>query len=323
MRSVGLLRKLAWMVPVFTLSVGAAAGDMVRMKSGASLSGSILTETENQVILDVGYTVLVIPRDKVESLQKGDSAPMLGKPDPSEIQVRSGDLYYTYEEPRPQTDVKTLVREVGEAVVQVKTPGGLGSGFFINEDGHLITNFHVIEKEHEIRVEVYHKVDEKLVRKTYDDVRIVAMNKFDDLALLKVEDEDKPEFKAVPLGNIDLLEAGEVVFAIGSPLGLERTVTQGILSARNRLILGDLYLQTNTQINPGNSGGPLFNRSGEVIGVNNMKLTSGEGLGFAIPVARLIYFLKNQDAFAYNLDNPAAPFVYGDPPVRPSDTGKN
>lgn len=287
------------------------------MSAGSSLSGRILAETDSQIVFDVGYTVLVIPKDKVDSIRRGDTPEVIESTSDVPIRVDENDLYFRYTEARPLTDLKTLVQEVGEAVVQVKTPGGLGSGFFIREDGHLITNFHVIEKEQEIRVEVYHRIQDKLVRKTYRDVRIVAMNKFDDLALLKVEDADRPDFKAVPLGDLDLIDAGELVFAIGSPLGLERTVTQGILSARNRLIMGDLYLQTNTQINPGNSGGPLFNKSGEVVGVNNMKLTSGEGLGFAIPVTRLIYFLKNQDAFAYNLDNPVTPYVYGDPPQKP------
>ena len=313
MRLVCLLVCLAFTFPQSFLQ---AAEDEIRMKAGATISGDILTQTETHVIIDLGYTVLVVPREKIDVIRVGDNAPQLREPDPSSVRIEVNDLYFTLKEPPPAMDVRTQVQEVGEAVVQVKTPGGLGSGFFIREDGHLITNFHVIEKEHEIRVEVYHKVADKLVRHTYKDVRIVAMNKFDDLALLKVDDEDRPEFKAVPLGNLDLIEAGELVFAIGSPLGLERTVTQGILSAKNRLITGNLYLQTNTQINPGNSGGPLFNKHGEVIGVNNMKLTSGEGLGFAIPVARLIYFLKNQDAYAYNLDNPVTPFVYGDAPVR-------
>src|SRR5439155_9048893 len=110
------------------------------------------------------------------------------------------------------------------------------------------------------------------------------MNKFVDLALLRVEDKDAPLFSWALLGESDALAVGERVFAIGSPLGLERTVTEGILSTKTREMQGELYLQTTAQINPGNSGGPLFNMGGEVIGVTNMKITFGEGLGFAIPV---------------------------------------
>ena len=176
-----------------------------------------------------------------------------------------------------------LVNQIGEAVVQVRTPSGLGSGFFLNEDGFLITNFHVIEGETQISVEVYHQKDGQLDRKTYKQVRIIALNKFADLALLKVEDKDAPRFKSVPLGSADALSVGERVFAIGSPLGLERTVTEGILSTKTREVGGVLYLQTTAQINPGNSGGPLFNLSGEVVGVTNMKVSAGEGLGLRHP----------------------------------------
>src|SRR5207247_3952067 len=94
------------------------------------------------------------------------------------------------------------------------------------------------------------------------------------------------------------LAVGELVFSIGSPLGLERTVTEGIVSTKTREFQGSLYLQTTAQINPGNSGGPLFNMRGEVIGVTNMKLAFGEGVGFAIPVDAVKYFLNHRDSFA-------------------------
>jgi serine protease Do len=216
--------------------------------------------------------------------------------------------------------VRELVNQIGEAVVQVRTPSGLGSGFFLNEDGFLITNFHVIEGETQISVEVYHQTDGQLDRKTYKQVRIMALNKFADLALLKVDDKDAPRFKSVPLGSADVLSVGESVFAIGSPLGLERTVTEGILSTKTREMGGVLYLQTTAQINPGNSGGPLFNLSGEVIGVTNMKVSSGEGLGFAIPVESVKFFLDHRDAFAYSNDNPGNPYRYLDPPSRTRHT---
>jgi serine protease Do len=186
----------------------------------------------------------------------------------------------------------------------------------INDDGYLITNFHVIEGETQISVEVYHVKDGQLERKVYKQVRIVAMNKFQDLALLRVEDKEAPKFAWVQLGDSDTLAVGERVFAIGSPLGLERTVTEGIVSTKTRQFQGDLYVQTTAQINPGNSGGPLFNLRGEVVGVTNMKLTFGEGLGFAIPVDNVKYFLKYRDAYAYDTDNPSNPFRYLEPPSR-------
>jgi serine protease Do len=212
--------------------------------------------------------------------------------------------------------VSELVKQIGEAVVQVRTPEGLGSGFFINADGYLITNFHVIEGETEISVEVYRQADGQLDRETFKQVKIIAINKFHDLALLHIEDKNAPKFKYVTLGNSDALTVGDSVFAIGSPLGLERTVTSGILSTKTRELEGELYLQTSTQINPGNSGGPLFNLAGEVVGVTNMKITFGEGLGFAIPAELVRNFLDHRDAFAYSADNPNNPYRYLDPPSR-------
>jgi serine protease Do len=93
-------------------------------------------------------------------------------------------------------------------------------------------------------------------------------------------------------------------------------VTSGILSTKTRELEGELYLQTTAQINPGNSGGPLFNMAGEVIGVTNMKIMFGEGLGFAIPVELVKNFLDHRDAFAYSTDNPNNPFRYLEPPSR-------
>ena len=179
-----------------------------------------------------------------------------------------------------------------------------------------MTNFHVIEGETQISVEVYQQKNGVLDRKTYKQVRIVAINKFEDMALLKIEDKDMAKFKYVLMGNADVMAVGERVFAIGSPLGLERTVTEGILSTKTRQLAGELYLQTTTQINPGNSGGPLFNMSGEVIGITNMKITFGEGLGFAIPVESVKFFLDHRDAYAYSNDNPSNPYHYLEPPSR-------
>jgi serine protease Do len=295
-----------------------AAADTIQLKDKAAVTGNILAEKPDEVIVDVGYTVLVVPRSSIASISKTDSAP----PQTSAVtnSVASVNVppqfYYSTLLVSPARDVSSLVKQIGEAVVQVRTPEGLGSGFFINADGYLITNFHVIEGETEISVEVYHQKDGQLDRETYKQVKIIAINKFHDLALLKIEDKDAPKFKFITLGNSDALSVGDSVFAIGSPLGLERTVTQGILSTKTRELEGELYLQTSTQINPGNSGGPLFNLAGEVVGVTNMKITFGEGLAFAIPVELVKSFLDHRDAFAYATDNPNTPYRYLEPPSR-------
>jgi serine protease Do len=302
--------------------------DTIQLKDKAAVVGTVLAEKHDQVAVDIGYTVLVIPRNQISKISKTDSAvnatKSVAKPapepetkpeNPTFTDLKPG-FYSGSNKPLPARTVRDLVNQLGEAVVQVRTPGGLGSGFIINEDGFLMTNFHVIEGETQISVEVYLQSGGELERKTYKQVRIIAINKFADLALLKIDEKDAPKFKYVLLGSADALAVGEGVFAVGSPLGLERTVTEGILSTKTRQMAGELYLQTTAQINPGNSGGPLFNLRGEVIGVTNMKITFGEGLGFAIPVEAVKFFLDHREAFAYSNDNPSNAYRYLEPPSR-------
>ena len=317
----------------FCVGARAVTADMIQLKDNATVTGKILTEKRDQVAIDIGYTVLVIPRSDIEKISRGEASmpaaknnrsskpaapPVESKPAAAApvLAPFTAGFYSANNRAMPEKTVRELVNQLGEAVVQVRTPSGLGSGFIINEDGFLVTNFHVIEGETQISVAVYHMRDGQLEPKVYKEVRIVAVNKFQDMALLKIDDKDAPKFKYVLLGSADKLAVGESVFAIGSPLGLERTVTEGILSTKTREFEGSLYLQTTAQINPGNSGGPLFNLRGEVVGVTNMKITFGEGLGFAIPVEAVKNFLNHRDAFAYDNDNPSNPYRYLEPPSR-------
>jgi serine protease Do len=299
-------------------------GDTLELKDKAAITGNIIAEKNDHIAVDVGYTILMVPRTAItkvvtassekesssaEDLKRANTTP------PANVALEKT-FYSNPGALRQERTVRELVAKLGEAVVQVRTPGGLGSGFFINEEGYLITNFHVIEGETQISIEVYHTAKGQLERTNYKQVRIIAMNKYADLALLKVDDKEAPKFSWVLLGESDALAVGDRVFAIGSPLGLERTVTEGILSTKTRQMQGEIYLQTTTQINPGNSGGPLFNLKGEVVGVTNMKITFGEGLGFAIPIEAVKYFLDHREAFAYDNDNPSNPYRYLEPPRR-------
>ncbi|PWU08205.1 MAG: peptidase S1 [Verrucomicrobia bacterium] len=319
-----MLRKL--FLPLLVVLAFACAGgraETIQLKDKAAVIGKILAEKHDQVIVDLGFTVLTIPRSQITRILKADSLEPAPKPaltkTVASIESKSSQdtgpgFYSVGGKIGNARSVKELVNLIGEGVVQVKTPSGLGSGFIINDEGYLLTNFHVIEGETEISVEVYHQGSGGLTRKTYKQVRIIATNKFADLALLHIEDKDSPKFKSVVLGNAESLVVGDSVFAIGSPLGFERTVTEGIVSTKTRPMQGELYLQTTAQINPGNSGGPLFNMNGEVIGVTNMKIMFGEGLGFAIPIEAVKFFLDHRDAFAYSNDNPSNAYHYLQPP---------
>ncbi|MEQ2006874.1 MAG: trypsin-like peptidase domain-containing protein [Limisphaerales bacterium] len=310
------------------LTLPIASADEVLLRDKSSLTGRILAEKTDQVFVDIGYTVIAVPRTQITNVLRTSAKPASPKgskkstdasqkaPAPAAAATDTKNLFTVNTTPPPERSVRELMAQLGQAVVQVRTPGGLGSGFIVSEEGYLITNFHVIEGETQISIEVFHQLKGQMERKAYKQVRIVAMHKFADLALLKIEDPGAPKFSRVPLGDSDLLAVGERIFAIGSPLGLERTVTEGILSTKTRQMQGSLYLQTTTQINPGNSGGPLFNLRGEVVGVTNMKITFGEGLGFAIPIEQVKHFLSHRDAYAYDTDNPSNAYRYLPPPSR-------
>ena len=154
----------------------------------------------------------------------------------------------------------------------------LGSGFLIDKDGYIVTNNHVVEDADQIKVRLYDESE--------FDATVIGRDPKTDIALIKI-DAGSTKLQPLKLGNSASLKVGSWVMAIGSPFGLEQTVTAGIVSAKGRIIGSgpyDDFIQTDASINPGNSGGPLLNLNGEVVGINTAIVASGQGIGFAIPV---------------------------------------
>ncbi len=153
----------------------------------------------------------------------------------------------------------------------------LGSGFVVSPDGYILTNAHVVAKATEIKV--------KFADDQEYTAKVVGADDQTDVALMKVEPKKPLPFTY--LGDSDKLEVGDWVIAIGNPFGLGHTVTAGIISGKDRSIGHgpfDNFLQTDASINPGNSGGPLFDATGNVIGINTAIIAGGSGVGFAVPV---------------------------------------
>ncbi len=292
----------------------AADDELIELKDGQKVQGAVVAEKAQALYVDLGFDLLRIPRDQVASRRPATAAAAtIAAPSGPRDGDPSGFFRVDTLKARP---VKELVQTYGEAVISIETPSGLGSGFVINPDGYAITNNHVIEGETKIAAVLYQNTAGGLSRRRIEGVEIVALNPFLDLALIKLPAPADLKLSSLTLGSLDELNAGDGVFAVGNPLGLERSVSQGIVSTLNRNFEGLVYLQTDAAINPGNSGGPLFNLRGEVIGVTNMKASQGDNVGFAIPIPYVKDFLRNREAFAFDKDNPNTGYRYLDPPRR-------
>jgi serine protease Do len=267
-----------------------AGVEVLELQAGCLLQGRVLRSTEQTILLDVGFDVLKVPvasvlrRRPLEAAGTRPSALSQGE------LVARADL--------PERSVKEGASMVGEAVVKIESARGQGSGFVVHEDGWVVTNFHVVEKEVSVDVVVYSRDQSGFRPRTLREAKVLALNPEMDLALVKVERPADLVLKRVYLGDSDALKVGDPVYAIGAPIGLDRTVSSGIVSVTNRTFEGRTHLQITTPINPGNSGGPLFNLRTEVVGVNSSGYVGLQGLNFAIPSKYVIDFLKNRDAYA-------------------------
>lgn len=300
-RSVALL-----LLAVLVVSPSAHA-DHLDLVGGKKLSGIVVKETDREIFVDLGYTIIPVPRDQIVA-RRASEAPEAG----AKVEKKDGEIFQIGRlEP---ITVQDAVTRLGEGVVRVRCPGGTGSGFITDKRGYVVTNFHVIENERDVEITLYLEGDNGLEKKRIKDVEIVAVNEFMDLAVLRIPDAEKYDLHPLTVADPDSLVAGEKVFAIGSPLGLERTVTEGIVSDAARSFGGQCYIQIDVAINPGNSGGPLFNSRGEVCGVTNMKFQGTEGLNFAIPADHVIYFLKRRSSFLFDESRPNSGVHYFDPP---------
>jgi putative serine protease PepD len=183
-------------------------------------------------------------------------------------------------------DLRALYRQVAPAVVAIQTvtrsSGGEGSGFIVDEQGHVVTNNHVVQGASRITL--------RLLDGTTVPAQVMTTDASNDLAVLRA---DIPQSKrdTVRLGDSDTVEPGEPAVAMGSPFGFEHSITSGIVSAVDRQYGGRRpitgLIQTDAAVNPGNSGGPLLNAAGEVIGVTSMGVSpvrGSVGVSFAVPI---------------------------------------
>jgi serine protease Do len=292
----------------------------VTLVGGGRVSGTLLRQSDDGVVVDLGFDVVRVPAQRVLDVRRDDATPPDGRRETDRGIFRTGTL-----EARPVPD---LVRRFGDAVVMVRNPGGLGTGFLVSREGHIVTNYHVVEKHTKIQVTLFRReprADGAAGRPGFEKqelrrVRIVALQPLRDLAILKIDPEEAggrlPE--PVVINDRNDLRVGDMVFAIGNPLGMERSVTQGIVSSTTRTIDTVRLIQTDAAINPGNSGGPIFNARGEVVAVACAGAAVFDGLAFGIPAGDLVDFLVHRDTWLYDESQPQNGVTYLPPPYRPA-----
>jgi serine protease Do len=287
-------------------------GDRLVLEGGAEVFGEIVKRTGASIWIDVGPQVLEFRLADVAEVVDVDGGT-------TKAGGFSGGIFSTAED-LPERSPLEQAERLGPTVVKVATPGGLGSGVIVHPDGYAVTNAHVVQGETALRATVWlPEADGSTVRTTIEDVELVAINNHYDLALVRIPHPEGVPFDFAPLERADELEPGQPIFAIGNPLGLEQTLTEGVVSTRTRQMDGLTYIQIDVAINPGNSGGPLFNARGEVVGITNMGILSMESLNFAIPARYVKDFLLNRSAFAYDESNPNSGHRYHLPPTRRRD----
>lgn len=183
----------------------------------------------------------------------------------------------------PTFAIGFVAEEVYESVFVIYSGNSLGSGFSIGKDC-IITNAHVIDNP------------ESVVVKTYSgeeyDAFVVGIDQEQDLAVLGV---NGVEFPYLTIADSSSIKTGDDIYAIGAPKSMAYTLTKGVISAQNREIRGNKYIQIDAAINEGNSGGPLLNDEGQVLGINTLKMSDSEGIGLAIPMETVQSFLINLD----------------------------
>lgn len=221
----------------------------------------IIKENDSYVFADLGYDILKIPRSNIKQIKNLDISKNKLKSNRVNFkndinfsntkEIHTNNIF-SYSNEKKIMNSKQLALFVGDAVVKIKTPTSVGSGFIINERGFIVTNHHVIDGEHKLEVILYHKTKNELEKILFKKVKIVAMNPYLDLALLKIEDTNDKKFSYVSIGHSNQVKQGQNVYAVGSPLGLDRSVSHGIVSLVNRSLKGLTYIQHTSEISPGN-----------------------------------------------------------------------
>jgi serine protease Do len=278
---------------LFTLSVGIVIGTLINTGVNAARAQNVAPDATPLVIpsaVEMGNeftklakkldpSVVNITADYMPKVEQGRALPHRGRPQPDQEEENNNgsDLFQRFFGQQPSGP---------EAAPQPFRREQSGTGFIVDKNGYIITNNHVVDEVDHIRVKLHGDTTEYRAR-------LIGVDHETDIAVIKID--SKHPLTPVTIGNSDSVQVGDWAVAIGSPFGLEASVTAGIVSATGRDVPGSQqfqhFIQTDAAINPGNSGGPLLNIRGDVVGVNTMIATQSggyQGIGFALPVNMVV-----------------------------------
>lgn len=323
------MRRLTLSSIIVVLAAGTSARaeiELFQLRNGSRVAGPVLKETPKVYFVDLGYDVLTLPRDQVAThtklarLPAPGEGPLVSTPSGSDPERKGPDRSKPTAPPAPRprkfTSVNKMIEASGPGVGVVSNPRGLGAGFLISPDGRMLTNFHVVREERFNEVTLFLKQGNRTVRRKFKDAEVLASSALMDIALLKLPDDQIQSLKLpyLEVAPDTAVEVGSPVYAIGNPgMGdqiLEHSVSEGIVSSRQRNINDVVYIQTTAAVNPGNSGGPLLDSSGRVAGLVTYKAVFQENIAFALPAYYIAHFLANEDAYSFSKANPNTGFRY-------------
>ena len=255
----------------------------------------------------VGFPLTAGQASRGASHPQTDAGPAVPRPEKMDVLKQFSSSFEELSQRSGRAVVQIFVRSYSTAGDEGENNGQLltaenssGSGIILTADGYILTNAHVVKNAHAVKVQLNVRAEAE-ARELGDRTlkrplagHIVGVDRDSDLAVIKI---DKTNLPYLSFGNSDELKQGEIVLALGNPLGLDNSVSMGVVSAVSRQVKPDdpmVYIQTDAPINPGNSGGPLLDTDGRVIGINTFILTQSggsEGIGFAIPsnIAKDVY----------------------------------
>src|SRR5690606_32123335 len=267
---------------------------------GGEVIGRLVKEVPDAVYIDIDPRIIEIPKASIVTRETPEQAAERGTlPRAGEVagvcDPETGSLVFRAGNPAEKLTQPEIVARAKKCVVLISNPRGAGSGFIMNKQGAIITNYHVIAREKYHTVNIFRQNGNQWERIKIENVPVKAYSPLYDIAMLQLDLEEVAkkgiELEALPLASDEQLQVGDSVYAIGNPgvymrggRLLEHTVSEGIVSSMARNINDILYIQTTAAVNPGNSGGPLINQRGEVVGLVTLKAFMQEGIGFALPV---------------------------------------